>query len=55
MAPEVYEALQILKEDNLDVSVLSVTSADRLYKNWKESQKKRSIGNKNLSRIEELF
>ena len=55
MAPEVQEALQILQEDNLDVSVLSVTSADRLYKNWKESQKKRSIGNKNLSRIEKLF
>ncbi|MDB9762480.1 transketolase [Alphaproteobacteria bacterium] len=55
MAPEVYEALQILKEDNLNISVLSVTSSDRMYKNWKESQKKRSVGNKNLSRIEELF
>ena len=55
MAPEVFEALEILKEDNLDVSVLSITSGDRLYKNWKEAQKQRSIGNKVLSRIEELF
>ena len=55
MAPEVLEAIEILKEDMLDVSVLSITSADRLYKNWKEAQKQRSMGNKILSRIEELF
>jgi pyruvate dehydrogenase E1 component len=55
MAPEVLEAIEILKEDMLDVSVLSITSADRLYKNWKEAQKQRSMGNKISSRIEELF
>ena len=31
MAPEVLEAAEIIKEDEINVSVLSITSNDRLY------------------------
>ncbi len=55
LAPEVKEAVEILKEDIPDISVLMVTSSDRLYKDWRLSQKQRSIGNKVNSRIEDLF
>jgi len=55
MAPEVLEAAEIMKEDELNISILSVTSNDRLYKNWKQTHKDRSLGINNKSRIEELF
>ena len=55
MATEVFEAVKILQEDDLNISILSITSSDRLYKNWRSSQKERSKGIKILSRIEELF
>ena len=55
MAPEVLEAAEIMKEDELNISILSVTSNDRLYKNWKQTHKDRSFGINNKSRIEELF
>ena len=55
MAPEVLEAAEIIKEDEINVSVLSITSNDRLYKNWKQSHKNKSSGVNNKSRIEELF
>ena len=55
MAPEVLEAAEIMKEDELNISILSVTSNDRLYKNWKQTHKDRSLGVNNKSRIEELF
>ena len=55
MAPEVLEAVEIIKEDEINVSVLSITSNDRLYKNWRQSHKDKSSGVKNKSRIEELF
>ena len=55
MAPEVLEAAEIMKEDELNISILSVTSNDRLYKNWKQTHKDRSHGVNNKSRIEELF
>ncbi len=55
MAPEVIEAVEIIRQDEINVSVLSITSNDRLYKNWKQSHKDRSTGLHNKSRIEELF
>ena len=55
MAPEVLEAAEIMKEDELNISILSVTSNDRLYKNWKQTHKDKSLGINNKSRIEELF
>ena len=55
MAPEVLEAAEIMKEDELNISILSVSSNDRLYKNWKQTHKDRSLGINNKSRIEELF
>ena len=55
MAPEVLEAAEIIKEDEINVSVLSITSNDRLYKNWKQSHKNKSSGVNNKSRIEQLF
>jgi pyruvate dehydrogenase E1 component len=55
MATEVFEAVKILQEDDLNISILSITSSDRLYKNWRASQKERSKGIKIVSRIEELF
>ena len=44
-----------MKEDKLNISLLSVTSNDKLYKNWKQSHKDKSLGLNNKSRIEELF
>ena len=55
MAPEVLDAAEIMKEDELNISILSVTSNDRLYKNWKQTHKDKSLGINNKSRIEELF
>ena len=55
MAPEVLEAVEIMKEDEINISILSVTSNDRLYKNWKKSHKDKSSGTYSKSRIEELF
>ena len=55
MATEVFEAVKILQEDDLNISILAITSSDRLYKNWRASQKERSKGIKIVSRIEELF
>ena len=55
MAPEVLDAAEIMKEDELSISILSVTSNDRLYKNWKQTHKDKSLGINNKSRIEELF
>ena len=55
IAPEVFEAARLIKEDDVNVSILIITSSDRLYKNWKLSQKERSKGIKMISRIDELF
>ena len=55
LAPEVEQAVETLKEDIPDISVLMITSSDRLYKDWRLVQKKRSAGHKVISRIEELF
>jgi len=55
IAPEVINATEIMKEDKLNISLLSVTSNDKLYKNWKQSHKDKSLGLNNKSRIEELF
>jgi pyruvate dehydrogenase E1 component len=55
IAPEVLEAARLIKEDDVNVSILAITSSDRLYKNWKLSQKARSKGKKMMSRIDELF
>ena len=55
IAPEVLEAARLIKEDDVNVSILIITSSDRLYKNWKLSQKERSKGIKMISRIDELF
>ena len=55
LAPEVETAFEILKEDIPDISILMITSSDRLYKNWRDTQKKNDKGNTTLSRIEEIF
>ena len=44
-----------LQEDIPNISILMVTSSDRLYKNWRLIQKERSRGIQNISRIEEIF
>ena len=55
LAPEVEQAVETLKEDIPDISTLMITSSDRLYKEWRSVQKKRSSGKNVVSRIEELF
>ena len=55
LAPEVEKAVEILQEDIPDISILMVTSSDRLYKNWRVTQKERSRGKQKISRIEEIF
>ncbi|PPR15094.1 MAG: Pyruvate dehydrogenase E1 component [Alphaproteobacteria bacterium MarineAlpha9_Bin3] len=55
MAPEVLMAAETMKEDEINISILSVTSNDRLYKNWKQSHKDKSRGINNKSRIEKIF
>jgi len=55
LAPEVEEAVEILQEDIPNISILMITSSDRLYKNWRLIQKERSRGKQNISRIEEIF
>lgn len=55
MAPEVLEASKQMQEDEINISILSVTSNDRLYKNWRQSHKDKSLGINNKSRIEEIF
>ena len=55
MAPEVLVAAETMKEDEINISILSVTSNDRLYKNWKQSHKEKSLGINNKSRIEKIF
>jgi pyruvate dehydrogenase E1 component len=55
MAPEVLDAVDTIKEDENNISVLSITSNDRLYKNWRMSHKSKSKGLNKKSRIEELF
>ena len=55
LAPEVEKAVEILQEDIPNISILMVTSSDRLYKNWRLIQKERSRGIQNISRIEEIF
>ena len=55
IAPEVIEAAEKMQDDEINISILSVTSNDRLYKNWKQSHKDKSQGINNKSRIEKLF
>ena len=55
LAPEVLEAVNILREDAPNISILVITSADRLYKDWKNTQNERLKGNNSKSRIEEIF
>tara|TARA_B100000686_G_scaffold353374_1_gene458730 strand:- start:1340 stop:3682 length:2343 start_codon:yes stop_codon:yes gene_type:complete len=55
LAPEVEKAAEILQEDIPNISILMITSSDRLYKNWRFVQKERSKGKEIISRIEEIF
>ncbi|WP_119462610.1 transketolase [Rhodospirillaceae bacterium SYSU D60014] len=55
IAPEVIAAAGMISEDRRDVGVLAVTSADRLYAEWKTSQQEYIQGRTAPSHVERLL
>jgi len=55
LAGEAEKAFAMLQEDMPEAGLLAITSPDRLYAGWRQAQRARRLGEKEVSHIETLL